>query len=116
MREEQQIPEVRELYNAIADSMEKAAGLMQGWKPARQAVRDLLGVEWSTLSHAVRTQIGSVLRDRFRRDYSFTLTPTRLQTKTSNKGSHMIALYPPEWLAKQIVFLRESVSAAIVVR
>lgn len=87
------------LYNGIAESLRLAADMLPHWIPARAAITEVCGVEWDGLNHGKRTLVGSTLRDWFADDFpEFALTPIRLLGKSNGKGSHMIAVYPLDWL------------------
>lgn len=98
--ERKRMLEAVRLYDGIARSMQLAVELLPNWVPVRVAVREVCGVEWERLSHSVRTLVGASVRDWFAKSFpEFALTPMRLLPKTSSgKGSHMIAIYPIEWL------------------
>jgi hypothetical protein len=87
------------VYNGIAESLRLAAKLLPRWMPVRAAVAEVCGIDWDRLSHGTRTLIGSTVRDWFSEDWpQFELTPVRLLTKSNGGGSHMIAIYPLDWL------------------
>jgi hypothetical protein len=88
-----------EVYNGIAESLRIAAKLLPRWIPARAAVAEVCGVDWDRLDHGTRTMVGASVRDWFAADFpEFELTPVRLLTKSNGGGSHMIAIYPLDWL------------------
>jgi hypothetical protein len=89
------------LFRSIAVQLRGTERHLQGWLPARSAVEVVCGLDWERLSHGTRTAVGSELRDWFAAAFDFELTPVRLLRKTSGKGSHMIAVYPKEWLMAQ---------------
>ncbi len=88
-----------EVYNMIADSLRIAALMLPKWLPVRAAVSEVCGIDWDRLDHGKRTVIGSRVRDWFAEEFpQFQLTPVRLLAKSSGSGSHMIAIYPLDWL------------------
>lgn len=100
-------------FNAIAAAMIDTEIVLSGWLPARTAVEIVCGIDWNRLSHGTRTRIGAWLRDQFEECYpDCMLTPVRLLQKTNGKGSHMIAVYPPEWLVSRREALLELCGAA----
>ena len=96
------------VYNRIADSLRLAAALLPRWIPVRAAVTEVCGIDWDRVDHGKRTAIGSRVRDWFSDDFpQFALTPVRLLTKSSGRGTHMIAIYPLEWLISKRVAMME---------
>ena len=88
-------------FSSLAQQLNEASKLMDGWLPAWLAVEIVCNVEWEALSHGMKSLVGAWLRDQFQADYRFEMTPIRLYPKASGFGSQMLAVYPPVWLASK---------------
>lgn len=108
--EDESMREIVRIYSGIAASLQLADRFMKQWLPVRAAVSEACGVNWDGLSHSLRTIVGDSVRYWFREEHpAFPLTPVRLLPKSNGGGSHMIAVYPPDWLLSK----RDAISALL---